>query len=40
MADQAIEWVRNQKAVAPDKPFFLYYARAPRTLRITQKRSG
>jgi len=26
MADQAIEWVRNQKAVAPDKPFFLYYA--------------
>jgi arylsulfatase len=26
MADQAIEWVRAQKAVAPDKPFFLYYA--------------
>ena len=26
MADQAIKWVRNQKAVAPDKPFFLYYA--------------
>ncbi len=26
IADQAIEWVRNQKAVAPDKPFFLYYA--------------
>ena len=26
MADQAIEWMRNQKAVAPDKPFFLYYA--------------
>ncbi|MBZ5722775.1 MAG: arylsulfatase [Acidobacteriia bacterium] len=26
LADQAIEWVRNQKAVAPDKPFFLYYA--------------
>jgi arylsulfatase A-like enzyme len=26
MADKAIEWVRNQKAVAPDKPFFLYYA--------------
>jgi hypothetical protein len=26
MAEQAIEWVRNQKAVAPDKPFFLYYA--------------
>ena len=26
LADQAIEWVRSQKAVAPDKPFFLYYA--------------
>jgi len=26
LADQAIEWIRAQKAVAPDKPFFLYYA--------------
>jgi arylsulfatase A-like enzyme len=26
MADQAIKWVHNQKAVAPDRPFFLYYA--------------
>ncbi|HOW55816.1 MAG TPA: arylsulfatase [Syntrophorhabdaceae bacterium] len=26
MADQAIKWVRSQKAAAPDKPFFLYYA--------------
>jgi arylsulfatase A-like enzyme len=26
MADKAIQWVHNQKAVAPDKPFFLYYA--------------
>ena len=26
MADQAIRWVRNQTAVAPDRPFFLYYA--------------
>lgn len=26
IADQAIAWVRTQKAVAPDKPFFLYYA--------------
>ncbi|WP_455371081.1 arylsulfatase [Petrachloros mirabilis] len=26
MADQAIKWVRNQKAVAPNRPFFLYYA--------------
>ncbi len=26
IADQAIKWVRNQKAVAPDRPLFLYYA--------------
>jgi arylsulfatase len=26
IADQAIRWIRNQKAVAPDKPFFCYYA--------------
>jgi arylsulfatase len=26
IADKAIEWVRNLKAVAPDKPFFVYYA--------------
>ena len=25
LADKAIQWVRNQKAVAPDRPFFLYY---------------
>ena len=26
MADQAIKWIKMQKAVAPDKPFFCYYA--------------
>ena len=26
IADQAIKWIRRQKAVAPNKPFFLYYA--------------
>ena len=26
LADQAIQWIRNQKAAAPDKPFFVYYA--------------
>ena len=26
MADRAIGWINNQKAVAPDRPFFLYYA--------------
>jgi arylsulfatase A-like enzyme len=26
MTDRAIEWVRQQKALMPDKPFFVYYA--------------
>jgi arylsulfatase len=26
LADQAIQWIKMQKAVAPDKPFFCYYA--------------
>jgi arylsulfatase A-like enzyme len=26
MTDQAIEWVRQQKALMPDKPFFVYFA--------------
>lgn len=26
MADRAINWMRTQKAAAPDKPFFIYYA--------------
>ncbi len=26
MTDRAIEWVREQKALMPDKPFFVYYA--------------
>ncbi len=26
MTDQAIDWVRQQKALMPDKPFFMYYA--------------
>ena len=25
LADRAITWVRQQKALAPDKPFFMYY---------------
>ena len=28
MTDQAIGWVRQQKAIKPDKPFFIYYASA------------
>lgn len=26
MADKAIAWIRKQNAIAPDKPFFAYYA--------------
>jgi arylsulfatase len=26
MTDKAIKWVRQQKALMPDKPFFIYYA--------------
>jgi arylsulfatase A-like enzyme len=26
MTDHAIEWIRQQKALTPDKPFFVYYA--------------
>ena len=26
LADNAIEWMRNQKSINPDKPFFMYWA--------------
>ena len=26
LADKAIDWVRQQKALMPDKPFFMYFA--------------
>ena len=26
MTDRAIDWVRQQKALMPDKPFFVYFA--------------
>jgi len=26
LADDIVDWVHNQKAAAPDKPFFIYYA--------------
>ena len=26
LADRAIDWVREQKALMPDKPFFMYFA--------------
>jgi len=35
LADDAITWIHNQKAAAPDKPFFIYYA--PGTLHAPQQ---
>jgi arylsulfatase A-like enzyme len=29
MTDRAIDWVRQQKALMPDKPFFVYFAPGP-----------
>jgi arylsulfatase A-like enzyme len=26
MTDEAIDWIRQQKALTPDKPFFIYFA--------------
>ena len=40
MTDHAIDWVRQQKALMPDKPFFMYYAPGARTLPTTYRRSG
>jgi len=34
----AIGYIQKQKAIAPDKPFFVYFATAPRTRRITGRR--
>ena len=31
IASDAITWLREQKAYAPDKPFFMYWAPGPRT---------
>ena len=40
MTDQAIDWIKQQKALMPDKPFFVYFAPGAHTLRITCDRSG
>ena len=40
LADHAISWVRQQKALMPDKPFFMYFAPGRRTRRTTCRRSG
>ena len=40
MTDRAIEWVRQQKALMPDKPFFAYFAPGRHMRRTTCRSSG
>ena len=46
MTDRAIDWVRQQKALMPDKPFFAYFApgrharAAPRADRVVGQVQG
>ena len=40
LVDKAMAFIADAKQVAPDKPFFLYFAPAPRTRRTTCRRSG
>jgi arylsulfatase A-like enzyme len=40
LADRGIAWVRQQKALTPDQPFFLYFAPGATTRRTTSPRSG
>ena len=40
LTDKALEFIKDSKVLAPDKPFFLYYAPGAATRRITRPRSG
>jgi arylsulfatase len=40
MTDKAIKWVRQQKALMPDKPFFMYFAPGASMPRTTYRRNG
>ena len=40
MTDHAIDWVRQQKALMPDKPFFVYFAPGATQRRTTCRASG
>jgi arylsulfatase A-like enzyme len=40
IAAKAISWISQQKAGAPEKPFFVYFAPAPATARTTWQRNG
>ena len=40
LTDKAIEFIQDAKAIAPDKPFFLYYCPGAAHAHITRRRSG
>ena len=40
ITDKALEFIKDAKAIAPDKPFFLYYAPGACHARTTPPRSG
>ena len=40
MTDKAIKWIGQQKALMPDKPFFVYFAPEPRMRPTTFPRNG
>ena len=40
LTDKAIEFIGDAKAIAPDKPFLLYYCPGARTRRTMRRRSG
>jgi arylsulfatase A-like enzyme len=40
MTDKAIKWIRQQKTLMGDKPFFVYFAPARPTRPTTYPRSG
>jgi arylsulfatase A-like enzyme len=38
--DKAIKWMRYQKAIAPDRPFFMYFAPGELTLHTIRQKNG
>ncbi len=40
LTNKAIKWVRQQKSLMPDKPFFMYLHQGQPTLRITFPKNG
>ena len=40
LADQAVHWIEQHQSLAPDKPFFIYYAPGRHTRLITSPVNG